>query len=369
MKKVTYIISNINKALAFEWIATFLSNRYELSFILLNPGDSELETFLKQKQIPVERITYSGKKDIPKAFLKTYRYLKRNRPHCIHAHLFDASLIGLTAGKLAGVKKRIYTRHHSDYHHTHHPHAVKYDKFTNSMATDIIAISAVVKDILIEQEQVPKQKIHLIHHGFLLQDFIAPAATAINRIKQRYNPQQQKPVIGVISRYSEWKGLQYSIPAFEQLIKDYPNALLVLANARGDFKHEIQKILEKIPKKNYIEIDFESDIFALYQLFDVFIHVPKNKTIEAFGQIYIEALAAGIPSVFTVSGIANDFITDRENALVVPYKDSAAIYKAVKEVLEDKQLAQKLVSNGKKDVLEKFDLTRMITDLDKLYGG
>lgn len=369
MKKVTYIISNINKALAFEWIATFLSNRYELSFILLNPGDSELEAFLKEKRVSVTRITYSGKKDLPIALLKTYRHLKKNNPDCIHAHLFDASLIGLMAGKLAGIKKRIYTRHHSDYHHTHHPHAIKYDKFINWMATDIVAISAVVKDILVEQEHVPLQKIHLIHHGFLLQDFTDPAATTVNQIKQRYNPNQQTPVVGVISRYSEWKGLQYSIPAFEQLLKDYPNALLVLANARGDFKNEIKKNLEKIPKKNYIEIDFESDIFALYQLFDVFVHVPKNRTNEAFGQIYVEALAAGIPSVFTLSGIANDFIIDRENALVVPYENTASIYKAMKEILENKQLAQKLVTKGKKDVFEKFDLTRMITHLDELYGG
>ncbi len=42
-KSITYIVSNIDKALTFEWVAEFLdTSRFSLSFILLNPGDSAL---------------------------------------------------------------------------------------------------------------------------------------------------------------------------------------------------------------------------------------------------------------------------------------------------------------------------------------
>ena len=39
--------------------------------------------------------------------------LLKIKPHTVHTHLFDANLSGLMAAKLLGIKKRIYTRHHS----------------------------------------------------------------------------------------------------------------------------------------------------------------------------------------------------------------------------------------------------------------
>ena len=165
----------------------------------------------------------------------------------------------------------------------------------------------------------------------------------------------------------ELKGIQYIIPAFEMLLDKYPGALLVLANATGDYQNEIKKLLKKLPEKNYREIRFENNIFALYKLFDVFIHTPIEKYSEAFGQTYVEALASGIPSVFTLSGIANEFIEDRRNALVVPYKSSTAIYEAILLLLTDTNLASALIANGKNDVAEKFQLQKMISSLEELY--
>ncbi len=365
---ITYIVSNINKALAFEWIADFLNkDRFKLNFILLNPGNSELEQFLLEKNIAVDRITYKSKKDLLGAIYRTYQLLKRHQTTVVHTHLFDANMVGLTAAKLARIKKRIYTRHHSDFHHTYFPKAVKYDKYINWLATDIVAISLVVKDILIKKEKVDPIKIHLIYHGFDLNKFSDVEETTITKLGNKYNPSYLSPVVGVISRYLELKGIQYIIPAFKQLLGSHPDALLILANTQGAFKEEIEKLLEQIPKRNYVEIQFEAHIFELYKLFDIFVHVPIAKEIEAFGQTYVESLASGVPSIFTLSGIANEFVVNRNNAMVVNYKSSEEIYTAMNELLSDNKLARQLIDNGQKVVKEKFGIREMIVTLEKLY--
>ena len=325
-------------------------------------------TFLKQNNIKVDRIKYRGKRDLFSSIYSVSKILKQNKTEIAHTHLFDANIVGLTSAWLTGVKKRIHTRHHSDYHHIYYPNAVKYDKFINLISTDIVAISEVVKDVLVRNENTPAKKVHVIHHGFKLDEFSNVSELSVNRLRQKYIPAYSHPIIGVISRYTEWKGIQYIIPAFKRILDAYPNALIVLANANGDYKNEIQKLLQTIPKKNYIEISFESDIFTLYQLFDIFVHVPINDTCEAFGQTYVEALAAGVPSVFTLSGIANEFLIDHHNALVVPHKNSDAIYNAMKELLENKTLTANLISNGEKDVTSRFSLNKMILSLEQLYG-
>lgn len=366
--KVTYIISNINKALSFEWTAELIDKeKIELSFILLNPGISELETFLIKNNFKVYRINYNSKFSLPKAILLCILYLIKIKPNVIHTHLFEANLVGLLSGWLCGIKKRIQTRHHSSFHHDYFPKMIKYDRLCNYFSTDIIAPTNIVKEILIEKESVAKNKIHLIHHGFKLDLFINVPEADIQNLKLKYQTGNSYPVIGVISRYTEWKGIQYIIPAFKKILMEFPNAKLILANAQGDYSKEIKQLLTTLPENNYTEIKFENNLFALYKLFDVFVHAPIDQYSEAFGQIYVEALAASVPSIFTVSGIANDFIKNNENSLVVNYKDSEGIYLSLKELTLNKVLAEKLAKNGKNDVKNLFHISKMIQDLETIY--
>lgn len=368
--KVTYILSNIDKSVAFEWIAEQLNkSRFELSFIHLHSEEPYLHRWLQEKKINSVYIHHIGKKSYPRSFLKVWNTLKKTRPDVVHSHLIDANLIGLSAAKLFGIKKRIYTRHHSTFHHDFFPKAVKWDKISNYLATDIIAISENVKNVLLNKENVASKKIHLIHHGFDLEAFQRVSQERVNELKRKYHiPDSHKPIIGVISRYTYWKGIQYIIPAFKEYLKKYPDALLILANAVGSEKNYIQQLLiENIPSKNYIEITFEHDLFALYRLFDIYVHTPVNKEIEAFGQTYVEAIAAGIPSVFTLSGVASEFIKNNENALVVEYKNSNEIVSALLKITEESLLRERLILNGK-DSVKPFRLTLFIQKLEVLYA-
>ena len=176
-----------------------------------------------------------------------------------------------------------------------------------------------------------------------------------------------RPIIGVISRYVKFKGVQYIIPAFKKIRFEFPEAHLVLANAQGDYTAEIRSILKQLPEGSYTEIQFEDDLAALYKVFDVFVHVPIDAQAEAFGQTYVEALAAEIPSIFTLSGVAREFIKDKENALVVNFKDDEGIFWGIKTLLVDEKKRCGIVKNGFDSLTSKFDLRIMIDKLVEIY--
>ena len=368
--KITYILSEINRAIAFEWITELLdSKRFELSFILLNKQGSYIEDYLMNNNVHVKRIVFRGKRDVLKAIIGIFLFLRKNKIDIVHCHLFPASICGIIAAKLAGIKKRIHTRHHSIYHHKYAPRFVKYDQLINGLSTEIISISKNVSNTLVNYEKVIEAKIHLVHHGFKLELFDATniEPSRIANLKIKYNRLNKGPVVGVSARFMHIKGIQYIIPAYKKLLTSYPNALLILANANGNFKNEISELLKEIPSDSHLEIKFETDLFSLFHLFDVFLHVPIDAESEAFGQIYVEALAAGIPSVFTLSGIANDFIVHQKNALVVPFKDSEAIYVATGKILSDPGHFKTMIEQGKKDVKELFSVHWMMEQLTKIY--
>jgi len=368
-KRVVYIVSQVQKSLAFEWISEGLMSRFALSFVLLNPSGSSLEDYLVKHNIPFKRIVYRSKKDFIPAFFRTLICLIRTRPHVVHAHLMEAQLLGLTTAWLVGVKKRIYTRHTSTYHYMYARQGIKFDRLSNVLATKIVSISQATDHALIKLENVNREKVVSIPHGFRFDDFLNPDKSRVEKVRIRWGIASDGPCVGVIARHIEWKGIQYVIPAFKQFLSSHPDAQLVLANASGPFHEQVLGLLESIPRHNYVLIPFEEDIASLYQLMDIFIHVPVDECCEAFGQTYVEALASGIPSIFTRSGIAAEFIVDGRNALVVPFRNSAAIYETMLTLWADTNLQKNLAENGKRDVISRFHINRMLDSLSALYGS
>lgn len=367
--RVTIVVSNIDKSVGFEWLVDRIDrDRFELTFILLNETPSYFAEYLKEVGITVNELEFKGKADIPFLVLKVMAAFLRNRPDVVHTHLFGANLIGQTAAIFSFIKKRVYTRHSSNENRRYYGKQWL-DLYVNNLVTHIVAISTNVETVLEQEEGVRPDKIRLVHHGFDLDRFASVPNADIERLLSKYNAQRKRPVVGVIARYSHWKGIHYIIPAFASLLESHPNALLILANARrGDYKEQIAEQLSSLPEDSYVEIEFEHDLFALYRLFDVYVHTPIDAELEAFGQTYVEALAAGVPSVFTLSGVAPEFIRHEENALVVNFENSSEIVSAIRRLLGDTDLASRLSASGQFDVKQLFSIDDMVKKLEKLYA-
>lgn len=350
--KVVAVFSLIEHANEFYWYAKYIDKtKFELHCVFLNPSETPIQKEIMALEVPCYFIHYRGKKNIISALFKIMKILHKIKPDIIHPQLFDASFITLTAAWLLGFKHRLHTRHHADIHHKYHRQAIKYDKWINRLSQKIICPSEQTKSILIEKEFADKHKITVIRHGFDFEDF-----TVTENQKQEVIKKYEIhgfPVIGVVSRFTEWKGIQFTIKAFEKLLKQNPDALLVLAGASGNYENEILNLLKQIPLKNYRLIKFEKEIYTLFSTFDIFVHVPISKEAETFGQIYVEAFAMGIPSIITLSGVASEIGLFEENAITVPFQDSETIYLSLQKIIPS-------LSNLKKEMQEVSLITRNI---------
>lgn len=369
MQTIVYVISRVSHSKLFEWTFERLDHsKYRIVAVLLHHEETSFERFLHTLNIPTYRINYSSKYQLLKAVKECVRIFRREKADIVHTHLFEAGLAGITAAKFAGIKRRIHTRHDALIHHDYHPQAVKYDKWINKSATDIVAITENVKSILIDLENADPQKITVIRHRFNLSEFRNVSSDSVENLRKKYlNTEANYPVVGVVSRFIEWKGIQYIIPAFGKILETYPDAMLLLANAQGPYAEELMQLLKRIPARNYRIIPFETEIQALYRIFDIFIHVPVSAGSEAFGQVYIEAMAARKPCVVTLSGIATEFVRDREHALVVPYRNSESITLAVLELAANQDVCSKLTDNADRIIDQQFSIEQMIHEIEALY--
>lgn len=363
--KILAVFSNIDYAKEFYWYAKYINHKvFDLVFVFLNPKKAPIEAQISSLGYKVVHFNFKGKKDILLSIIKLSLLIIKERPAIIHSQLFEATLISNIAAFLTLTKNRIITRHHSDYHHKYFPAAVKYDKLINFLSTRIVIPSSTLISIL-EKEKCNPGKIEVIYHGFDFNEFHR-TNEEVKIIKQKYGITGY-PVIGIISRFTHWKGLQYSIPAFSRLLDFYPDALLVLANAYGEYKNEVITLLNKLPDHNYRLIEFEEDNYSLLRTFDVFVHTPISKTAESFGQVYIEALYLQIPSVITLSGIAYEVPLFKKYAYVVDYENIDQILEGIIKILSSyKDYKEKLIK-AKFEIEEIFGFNKKIQKLENLY--
>src|SRR5262249_52047183 len=162
------------------------------------------------------------------------------------------------------------------------------------------------------------------------------------------------------------KGVESVVEAFRRLRETRPDVRLVLANAWGPHAEAIRASLARLPAASYVEIPYEPDVFALYRLFDIVTFVPVAPHVEGFGQTYVEALAAGVPSIFAKAGVAHELVRHRENAWVVEHENADQILEAMKTLLDDSALRESLIRQGQRN-MEAFALQRHVDELDRYY--
>lgn len=128
----------------------------------------------------------------------------------------------------------------------------------------------------------------------------------------------------------------------------------------------ITEKLSQLPAHSYVEIPFEADLFALFKLFDVFVHAPIDSIQETFGQVYVDAMLSRVPSVITLAGNALDHAVHQENAWVVDYQNSDQIAEGILALLNDTHLRQKIIHNAFL-CAQQYDIKHHIQLLEEFY--
>jgi glycosyltransferase involved in cell wall biosynthesis len=88
------------------------------------------------------------------------------------------------------------------------------------------------------------------------------------------------------------------------------------------------------------------------QASDIFVRPSIS---EGFGNSFVEAMAAGLPVIGTAVGGIVDFLKDGETGLVCEVKNPESIAEQVKRLMDDKELREKIVTNGRGLAEEKYD--------------
>ncbi|MFA5173295.1 MAG: glycosyltransferase family 4 protein [Candidatus Paceibacterota bacterium] len=191
---------------------------------------------------------------------------------------------------------------------------------------------------------------------------------AIRQSAEQINPEfqiQDKEKIGIkdnekiiltVSRLVEKNGIDILIRAINEFkVKSYKvHKVRLLIAGEGKEIKKLERLANKLGLENEIifagEIKLE-EIVEYYKIADVFARPSRT---EGFGNVFIEAMAAGTPVVATYVGGIKDFLKDGENGLACKVDDPKDLAEKINRILEDENLRRKLIEGGLKTA-KKYD--------------
>jgi glycosyltransferase involved in cell wall biosynthesis len=312
----------------------------------------------------------STKQDLGSHYLHVVKLTSRFRPKIILAFGQTATLLSFASSPVVPNTCRIYFRGHTSMNKVEKFWRGRiYDYFSNRLANLVVVSNENTRHYLINHEKVLSSKIRVIPFGFDLTSFSNPDPLEVEEFKSSYDISSGEFLIGIVSRNSVVKGLDYSLKAVSKFLNDNNNAMLLLAGV-GDIRNSsIQKIVDSIKPTQIRVIPRTASVNALFKSLDVFIHTPINSVVESYGLVYVEAFASGVASIVTLSGIANEIAVDGQNCCVVDFECDSQILAAIEELHKNSEKRALLGSNAKVTVsqLTQDNMCDAYVDLFNLY--
>lgn len=209
-----------------------------------------------------------------------------------------------------------------------------------------------------------------------------PKKTISSEIKKELNLKNDTQIVltagriitGSKSMLKE-KGMINLIEAFSRLSPRFPKLHLVIAvakaeeNLKNDFDKSYKMLLgyikiHNIEDKTTVKM-FELDQMPrIYNGSDVLV-LPAEKN-ETLGQIFIEAMACGLPVIGAKTGGIPEIISDNHNGYLVQPNDPIELAQKIESILSNKEKRESFIRQGHKTVEEKFTSNKQFESFNTL---
>ncbi|MDA8197203.1 MAG: glycosyltransferase family 4 protein [Actinomycetota bacterium] len=225
-------------------------------------------------------------------------------------------------------------------------------------AQQIITVSETSKKDIVDEMGARGDVIDVVHVG--VDTKIFHPIDGVNRRKFRIVTTSSADVV--------LKGLIYLAKAALILKDEYPELeVKVLGTPRGDSEvhrfvaanglDTVFDFVGRVTQEEMVRLYSESTVAVVPSIY------------EGFSFPSIEAMACGVPLVATFGGAIPEVVgVDGGCALLVPTRDEVALANAIKELLDNPELRDRLAANGLDRVYERYTWDRCAEKVEKIYS-
>lgn len=305
-----------------------------------------------------------------------WRLLQQEPVDVIHTHLYGANLIGRVAARFRKVPI-ISSLHNPDYES-----AVLQDNPALSPAKlgllrwldraacrlsrpEFVAVSEYVRQSAIQHLGIPAEKTRVIYNAVDVSYFQRTDESDV-RLRAELGISPQDPVLLCVARLDPQKGLRYLIEALPMLVENFPRLQALFVGGGPPLRREaLQKLADDLGVGANVQLlGVQPDVKAYLSAADVFV-LPS--LYEGLGIVLVEAMAMGCACVASNVGAIPEVVADGQSGFLVQPRNPIALAAAISRLLEDQGLRGRMGMEGRRIVLERFNVEWNIHQLEALY--
>jgi glycosyltransferase involved in cell wall biosynthesis len=286
------------------------------------------------------------------ALVELYRLFRRERPLVVHANSSKAGVLGRLAAVAARVPARFFTVH--GWAFKAHAGAVSKaylwaDRLMSPLTTATICVAQAERAAGLSARTCRADRTVVIHNGVPLD------------VPRRHPHTGRVDLLSVgrLRAPKDFLTLVQAIAALE------PGSARLRIAGDGPDRPALEAEIERTGLGEHVELlGDRDDVPELLAGADVFVLSSDS---EGFPMSVLEAMAAGLPVVASAVGGVPEAVRDGETGSLVPPRDAAALAEALRRLVADPALRERLGDAGRQKVEREFSLERFEHDHLELY--
>lgn len=363
--RVLHVIDSFDLGGAQEALVNLVSfadrTRFEIEVACMH-GPGVYTQRLERLGVPAYSL--SPHKFLPLYVLRLVRLLRRGRFDVVHCHLIASNLIAKPIAALLGVRVRFNHDQTNDEYRYRNRLRLWLDRCTNRLSTHVCAVSASVRDFLLEYEQVPAARVSLIHNGIDLRRF-NHGREERSRAREHWRIPPGRPVIAGVGRLNYQKNFALFLEIAAQASRDEPSAFFVIAGS-GPEEETLRKRAAELGlgADRLLFAGYVAEMASFYPAVD-FLLMPSR--FEGLPMTLLEAMAMGVPTVASRLDGISEIIEDGINGRLVPPGDRDAFAARLRELLAAPEKAAAMAAAAQQKVRAHFSAEMMTRKVEALY--
>lgn len=303
-----------------------------------------------------------------RAFWEIYRLCRRERFTIMHTHISKAGVLGRLAARLAGVPIILHTVHTISFQASE-------SGMVNRLYLWLERLCAPMTSRFLVVSQLNTAKHLEAHIGKPEQYRLVYSGVDVERLRAlRYGPETVRANFGIpadhqivvwIGRLAYQKDPQNFVRAAAEVCRELPDVTCLMVGD-GPLRAEVEALIDQLGMRGRIIITgFRDDVAEILSSASVLGHSSR---FEGMGRVISEAMLMGVPVVGTaVDGVVEAIDSGKRGGLLVPPEQSEQLAAALRQVLQDRALAERLIAEGKTWAWERFDAREMVRLIESIY--
>jgi len=289
---------------------------------------------------------------------KLSKIIRQWKPAIVHAH--DPHAVSMAALALSfgapEPRPKVIASRRVDFHLQSHA----FSQWKYRQMDAFIAASHAIKRVL-EQDRIPPNRIYVVHDGIDVDKIAHRPAVDLHA---EYWLPHGVPVIVNVGALVGHKGQRFLIEAMPQVIREVPDAHLVIFG-EGELRAPLEKQIKQLNlTKRVLLPGFREDVLSLMKTADLFV---MSSVTEGLGSAVLDAMAMGHAVVGTRAGGIPEAIVPGETGLLVEPADATSLAQAIVTLLKNRDLRRQFGEAARRRVAEHFGVDRLIEGTLEVY--